>query len=116
MESEELNMSYPSVEIPSDAMIARNNSFVTLLLDDELACIDEATGCSFGLNSTGKLIWELLESPLTLQEIIEFMLSEFPENISSISLEITAFVVNLAALNIVVISEPKKMVLSQKLS
>lgn len=100
MELEQLENNFPGVNISLDTVIARNPSFISIRLDDELACVDESTGGYFGLNPTGAMIWEMLESPLTLQEIIEYFLLEFPENSADIPREIPPFVTSLASLNI----------------
>lgn len=90
--------------IPSDAIISRNNVFVSMLFDDELACLDESTGNYFGLNATGRIIWELLESPLTLQVILDNLSLEFPENSADIQNEIPPFIAYLASLRIIEIT------------
>lgn len=92
------------VQIPADAIIARNNHLITTMVDDELVCTDEITGHCCGLNTTGKMIWELLEYPLTLQKIVANVITLFPGNEDSISEDIPAFLTDLAMLNIITIS------------
>ena len=103
-ELEQCENHLPSIIIQSDTIISRNNAFVSMLFDDELACIDESTGNYFGLNAMGRLIWELLEVPLTLQAIIDTLSSEFPENGAAILQEIPPFIVSLASLGIIKIA------------
>ena len=103
-ESEQCEHHLPSISIPPEAIISRNNAFISMLFDDELACIDESTGNYFGLNAMGRYIWELLETPLTLQAIIENLSSEFPDNGAAILQEIPPFIAGLASLKIVEIA------------
>lgn len=57
---------------------SRNPSVLSARLgDDELALLGAAQGKYYGLNGTATRIWELLETPSTLDEICATLVSEF---------------------------------------
>ncbi|MBI1883848.1 MAG: PqqD family protein [Chlamydiae bacterium] len=53
----------------SDRLVHRDDLFTTKI-DDETVMLDEASGCYFGLNPVGTKIWELLEKPISLQDLL----------------------------------------------
>ncbi len=43
----------------------------------ELIILDQQSGSYFGLNAQGKRVWELVQSPTRLQEIVAILVEEF---------------------------------------
>lgn len=68
--------------ISIDSVIVRNNSLFASEIGDELVCLDEISGNYYGLNCTGKFIWELLKQPTTVRCVIDQMRVEYPTIIS----------------------------------
>jgi hypothetical protein len=93
----------PVIMLTNEMVVERGQGFITMPMDEELACIEEKTGNYFGLNTTGQLIWELLETPLTVEEIINSLLETFPEESHTIPQEIPAFLASLASLQLITI-------------
>lgn len=55
----------------------RNKKTISGKLHDELVMMDMDQGKYFSLNQTATVIWELLERPLTIEELCETLTEEF---------------------------------------
>ncbi len=55
----------------------RNKKTISGKLHDELVMMDMDQGKYFSLNQTATVIWELLERPLTIEELCEKLTEEF---------------------------------------
>ena len=69
----------------------RNNDLVYAHLDGDI-CIFEENNCKyFNLNKTGTFIWDYLESPRTIEEIVNEINKVFYVEKSSCLLEVKSF-------------------------
>ncbi len=57
----------------------RNPEIVEKVLDDEVLLIDEAKDVIFNLNPIGTAVWNFLESPRKLSEILQVLHAAFPD-------------------------------------
>jgi hypothetical protein len=55
----------------------RNHNIIDGTLDNHQIMMHLEKGKYFGLNPIGKRIWELLEQPKTLEELVSVLLSEY---------------------------------------
>jgi hypothetical protein len=55
----------------------RNSSTISGRLDDEMVMMDIEQGKYFALNPVATRIWELLESPLTIDELCILLIEEY---------------------------------------
>ena len=60
-------------------LIKKNANCVCTSIHNNLIILDIDTGKYFELNSTGKIIWDLLDKYNTTHELIEFLESDYPE-------------------------------------
>ncbi len=58
----------------------RNNKTIADKLHDELVMMDIDMGKYFSLNPVATRIWDLLEQPLSIEEICKVLLEEFEVN------------------------------------
>lgn len=65
--------------ISIDTVIVRNNDLFMNEIDDELVCLDEISGNYYGLNNTGKIIWEMIGEPKSVKNIIAEMQKSYPD-------------------------------------
>lgn len=65
--------------ISMDTRIVRNNDIFMNEIDDELICLDEISGYYYGINATGKAIWEMIAEPKTVSDIICEMQKNYPD-------------------------------------
>lgn len=81
--------------------IYKKSELVEGQLDDNQIIMDIERGKYFGLNSLGRKIWELLESPLTLDEIINRLLSEYQVSEEICHKEVSSFINKAISLGII---------------
>jgi hypothetical protein len=55
----------------------RNNETISGRLHDELVMMDIQKGKYFSLNQVATVIWDMLEQPLTLEEVCNRLTSEY---------------------------------------
>ena len=63
--------------ISRKTVIIRQDGFITADLDGEKAMMSIEKGKYYGLNTVGALIWDLLNQPLTVQELMDELMKEF---------------------------------------
>ncbi len=61
----------------ANTMYIRNNETISGRLHDELVMMDIEKGKYFSLNQVATVIWDMLEQPLTLEEICNNLTSEY---------------------------------------
>lgn len=66
-----------SMTLSSDTIIQRNDSVIFSDIDDQVVMMDLDSGDYFELNTVGTRIWELLETPTTVNGLVKTLLSEF---------------------------------------
>ena len=79
----------------------RNQSTVASKLDDEFVMIDVDLGKYFSLNPVASSIWELLESPKTLNELQAALLQEYAVAPETCSKELDTFLSELMRMKLV---------------
>lgn len=63
--------------LSSDTTIQRNDSVIFSDIDDQVVMMDLDSGDYFELNTVGTRIWELLETPTNVNDLVKTLLSEF---------------------------------------
>ena len=58
-------------------MFKRNDEILTSKVGNEIVMMSIKESKYFGLNKTGSMIWNILESPMTLQDICQRMSNDF---------------------------------------
>lgn len=61
----------------SNSKYLRNNEAISGRLHDELVMMDVQKGKYFSLNSVATFIWDLLEQPLSIEELCERLMNEY---------------------------------------
>lgn len=62
--------------ITSDTIVVRNDKkFITSPIGDEIVMMSMESGNYIGINEVGAVIWNKLEKPATIKEVIEYLLS-----------------------------------------
>jgi hypothetical protein len=75
--------------------IKRNDDILTAPLDDMLLMMSVEHGKYFGLNGAGPRIWELLEQPITDDQLVEALLDEYEVTREVCAAEVAAFLAGL---------------------
>ena len=64
-------------ELSRSSKIVVSKDVVSCDLGGETAMLDMKEGVYYGLNEIGTVIWELIQNPITLLEIIDKILEEY---------------------------------------
>jgi len=60
-----------------NAIYQRNQDLIGASIDDELVMMSVEKGQYYGLSGIGPRVWELMDEPLTLDQLIERIVEEF---------------------------------------
>jgi len=63
--------------LANNSFIRRNPELVSSNLDGETVMMSIENGEYFGLDPVGSRIWELLETPLTVANLVDILVDEF---------------------------------------
>ena len=80
----------------------RNTKTVYSKLDDEIVMIDIEIGEYFSLNPVASRIWEMIESPLTLEEICTSLMDEYDIDAATCTKEVEAFITELSKKKLII--------------
>ena len=64
-------------ELSRSSKIMVSKDVVSCDLGGETAMLDMKEGVYYGLNEMGTIIWEYIQEPITLQEIVDKILAEY---------------------------------------
>jgi len=76
----------------SDQKLKRTDDLLTAPIDDVLLMMSIEKGSYYSLNSVGARIWELLENPMTFDELVAQLLEEYDIAAETCRLEVENFV------------------------
>lgn len=63
--------------ISMEDIITQKLGLDSTYMDDEIVMMDISKGKYYGFNSVGSRIWELIEKPLSVKEVVSILLKEF---------------------------------------
>jgi len=69
----------------------RNTDVLFESIDDESVLLNLKDGCYYGLNAVGRAVWESLDRPKTIDEVISDVKLRFHEHPESVESEIYDF-------------------------
>jgi hypothetical protein len=89
--------------IDAEAKVARNPNVAHHELggDEGSVLLHLESGAYFGLNTTGSLIWQLLDQPMTVAELLAHLRSRLPEAPPELESDVQAFLDDLRRREIV---------------
>ena len=64
-------------ELSKSSKIVVSKDVVSCNLGEETAMLDMKEGVYYGLNDMGTIIWDLIQKPITIEEIVEKILAEY---------------------------------------
>jgi hypothetical protein len=92
--------------IPAGALIRRRDDLLANELSErETVMLDVADGTYFGLQDVGKVIWDHLDGPLTLEELCERLVDQFDVDVDTCRRETSAFLESLHAQGLLIVSD-----------
>ncbi|MFZ5746784.1 MAG: PqqD family peptide modification chaperone [Pseudomonadota bacterium] len=87
------------------ATIARADGLMAAEAGDELLMMNVDLGRYFNLNAVGARVWELLETPTTLDRLVEALTAEYSVSPDIARAEVTAFLKELHARGLVKVGD-----------
>lgn len=88
-------------ESGQDPVYQRNADLIGANVDDELVMMSVEHGQYYGLGGVGPRVWELLEKPQTLDELIAAILSEYEVERSVCERDLVGFLAEMEKLGLV---------------
>jgi hypothetical protein len=64
-------------QINSQTLLKRNPEMVTSNIDGEIVMLSVTNGEYYGLDEIGSRIWELIELPITADDLVDALVEEF---------------------------------------
>jgi hypothetical protein len=66
-----------SRQLSEDAVVARASGLMAAEMDGEIVMMHMDRGNYYNLNSVGSRIWELIEEPMTIKQLLTALLTEY---------------------------------------
>jgi hypothetical protein len=82
-------------------LLQRNPDMVAANLDGDLVMMNEKLGRYYGISGVGARAWELLESPASVDDIVEIICKEYAIDTETCRQDVTRFAQDLVRVNLV---------------
>ncbi len=89
-----------------NTVFSRNTQLISTDLDDEMVVMDDEKGSFYGLNATAKMIYGLLDSPLSLSEIIGLITSQYNVSAEQCEKDIIPFLDTMVTSRLLIVTSP----------
>ena len=86
------------------SVISRHSSAFHTPVHDEFVVLQVERDAYYRLDSTGKKIWELLETPKTIENLCDELMSKYRVERGTVETEVLAFLSDLEAQELIVIN------------
>ncbi len=91
--------------IDKDAIVSRNDEMMSAPVDREIVFLNRSTDSYIALDEVGRKIWDLLDRPRRIEELIGVLCSEFDGPRETIAADVVAFLQELDGEGIVRIDD-----------
>ena len=81
--------------IDADAIVSRNDEMMSAPVDRELVFLNPSTDSYVALDAVGRRIWDLLERPRRVEELVDVLCAEFDGPRATITADVAAFLAEL---------------------
>ena len=89
----------------SDTLMRRRPDIITADLNEEIVMMDIQSGKYFNLKETAAEIWLLLESPLTLHDLVERLVIQYEVSYEQCEKDIMPFLQTMLTNRLILVSE-----------
>jgi hypothetical protein len=90
--------------VPLDASVVATERQLSTTLADEVIILGLDDSIYYGLTGTGARIWELLQAPRTIEEIVGIIVSEFDVDRGRVELDLDALLADLQSRGLIAIT------------
>ncbi|MDH7972653.1 PqqD family protein [Sphingomonas sp. AR_OL41] len=80
------------MNLDGDSMIARRATLIAAQIEEQAMLMDLESGAMFQLNRTAARIWDLVEAPRTLADLVATLAQRFPDAGDTLRDDVAAFV------------------------
>ena len=91
--------------ILENSIIVKAKDQISCNLDGETVILNLKYGKYYGLNAVGFRIWNLLQEPKTVNEIRDYILSEYEVDLESFDRDLLTLIQQLLAANLIEVKE-----------
>lgn len=85
----------------SNTVYRRNADILTASVDGELVMMSIQAGNYYSIGGIGTLVWELLDRPRTLDELVDAVVADYDVERARCAADVAAFVDELLGLNLI---------------
>jgi len=90
------------VAFDTSSVVSRSASPLAANVDGEIVMLQPSTSRYFGLADTAVRIWQLLETPTSVADIVDALLDEYEVDQQTCTSEVLTFISELAAAGLIV--------------
>jgi hypothetical protein len=94
------------LSISEKSIVSRSEDLLEASMEDSLALMSIEKGSYYGLNPVGKEIWENIDKPISVINLIDLLLTKFNIDKETCQKETIAFLGKLEIREIISISKP----------
>ncbi len=99
MDKEAITMT--STTISSATLLQRNPDMVAANLDGDLVMMNEKLGRYYGISGVGARAWELLETPASIDDLVDTICQEYEIDTETCQQDIIRFAQDLMKVNLI---------------
>jgi hypothetical protein len=92
--------------VPPDASVVATERQLSTTLGDEVVILGLDDSMYYGLTGTGARIWELVQSPRTIEEIVTAITTEFDVDRERAEADLDALLAELQSRGLIAITRP----------
>lgn len=92
-------MSQPTID--RETVLVRRSTFVSSEMDQDLMLMSTESNAYFGLDDIGKVVWEMLEAPLTVDSLCTRLRSRYEVDEAQCLADLIPFLESLVSAGIV---------------
>ncbi len=89
----------------ADTILTRNDELMSAPVDREIVFLNQSTDSYVALDEVGRRIWDLLEQPRALGEVIDLLCAEFDGSRETITADVVSFLGELEGEGIVKVDD-----------
>lgn len=99
--TETTNTMISNTDISTTTLLQRNPDMIAANLDGDLVMMNEKLGRYYGISGVGARAWELLETPASIDDLVDAICQEYEIDTDTCQQDITRFAQDLMKVNLI---------------
>jgi hypothetical protein len=108
VDNTELNTPKMDNDILPSSIVVSSDENLSCDLPKEAVVLNLKSGTYFGLNALGKRIWDLIQKPAKVSDVLQQLLSEYDVNPAKCEAELSSFLKQLHANNLITVQKTEE--------